>query len=259
MWALAFAIYVACKLLTWLDAAPQHARLRRSAAYLLAWPGMDARTFLDEARPARPTTPGEWLFAVGKFALGVGLVAISLSPALSPWLQAWAGMGGLVFLLHFGLFHLLSCLWRSLGIEAAPIMNWPIASASPSEFWSRRWNLAFRDLTHRYLFRPLTRRVGTLGALWLGFLVSGLVHDLVISLPARDGYGGPALFFLAQAAAISLERSRWGKSLGLNRGVVGWLFTLAVLLLPAPLLFHRPFQDNVVLPFLAAIGSLFGN
>jgi alginate O-acetyltransferase complex protein AlgI len=256
MWSLALAIFAALKLFTWLHAQPGRAAAWWSAAYLLAWPGMDTRAFLYGRGAERPRL-GEWMLALAKLLLGVlllGTAVVSLWP--SSFLQAWTGMIGVVLSLHFGLFHLLSCCWRSVGISAVPLMNWPILSTSVSEFWSRRWNLAFRDLTHRYVFRPLAAKVGAGSALWIGFVLSGIIHDVVISLPAGGGYGLPTLFFVIQAAAISLERSHRGKSLGLGRGTFGWLFTLAVLLLPAPLLFHEAFRENVVLPFLTAIRTL---
>jgi alginate O-acetyltransferase complex protein AlgI len=186
----------------------------------------------------------------------VMLAIASLELHGQPLVRAWIGMAGLVFALHFGVFHLLSCLWRSLGVPAVPIMQWPIASTSVSEFWGRRWNLAFRDLAHRFVFRPLATRWGGPAALAAGFLVSGLVHDAVISVPARGGYGLPTLFFLIQAAGVAIERSAVGRRSGLGRGFVGWMFTAMVLLLPAPLLFHPPFVHQVVLSFFDALGNL---
>lgn len=258
MWSLALSIFAALKLFTWWEARPDRAAAWRSAAYLLAWPGMDARAFLFGEAVTGPTAR-EWMLALVKALLGLTLlVAAAATPWRSPFWQAWAGMVGIVFSLHFGVFHLLSCLWRSLGIDAVPLMNWPILSTSVSEFWSRRWNLAFRDLTHRYVFRPLAAKVGAASALWIGFVLSGIVHDVVISLPAGGGYGLPTLFFVIQAVAISMERSHFGKSIGLGRGAIGWLFTLAVLLLPVPLLFHEAFRENVALPFLATIDKELG-
>lgn len=254
MWLLAFAIYAALKLLGWIEAGPWKVKVWRSAAYLLAWPGMDAHSFLRGERPIALPPHSEWLFAVAKFGTGVVLVMVAAQWHAAPsWLRAWLGMIGMVFSLHFGLFHLLSCLWRTAGIDAAPIMHWPIAATSLLDFWSRRWNLAFRDLTHRFLFRPLAGRWGAATALWTGFLISGVIHDLVISLPARGGYGLPTLFFLIQAAGISLERSRVGKSAGLGQGLIGWLWTAAVLIVPSPLMVHEAFRERVVIPMLESL------
>lgn len=255
MWGLAVAIYAAAKWLTWQRTAAPDAPWWKHAGYLLAWPGMDADAFLNGSRAAAPG--GEWLFAAGKLAFGVAILGlIRRLPSDRPLVIGWAGLLGLVFVLHFGLVHLLSCAWRSAGINARPLMQWPIAATSVSDFWGRRWNRAFRDLTHRFLFRPLTVRLGARWAVAAGFLASGLVHDLVISPPAGGGYGEPTLFFVIQAAALFFERSRVGRAIGLGHGFRGWLFTLLAVLAPAPLLFHAPFLLNVVLPFLRAIGAL---
>lgn len=168
-------------------------------------------------------------------------------------------MIGSVLFLHFGVFHLLSCAWRTAGISAPRLMDRPFASTSVSEFWGRRWNVAFRDLTHRFLFRPLASRIGAGRALAVSFLFSAVIHDLVISVPAGGGYGGPSAFFLLQGAAVFVERSRLGRNIGLGHGWRGWLFTVCVLALPVPLLFHPPFVDNVVVPFMAALGALGAN
>lgn len=52
-----------------------------------------------------------------------------------------------------------------------------------------------------------------------------------------------------------VERSRYGKRLGLGRGLIGRLYTGLAVLAPAGLLFHPPFVDEVVLPTLQALGS----
>jgi D-alanyl-lipoteichoic acid acyltransferase DltB (MBOAT superfamily) len=135
-------------------------------------------------------------------------------------------------------------------------MNHPLRSQSLGEFWGRRWNTAFRDLTHRFLFRPLTRRFGVQAGVAGGFVFSGLVHDLVISWPAAGGWGGPTVFFAIQGGGILLERTRLGARVGLAKGTVGRLFALAALLLPSPLLFHRPFVERIVIPFMHALGAL---
>jgi hypothetical protein len=259
MWGLAAAVFAGCKWLTWQRTPAPGAPARRHVAYLVAWPGLDAKAFLDPRllpRDRRPTS-GEWAFAAGKLALGVALTwsVVRLVPADLPLLRGWVGMAGLIFVLHFGSFHLLSCAWRAAGVDARPLMNWPVLSEGVSEFWGRRWNTAFRDLAHRFLFRPLADRLGPRAGLAAGFLFSGLVHDLVISVPAGAGYGLPTLYFVIQGVGILVERSRAGKRLGLGTGWRGRAFAAVVVIGPAYVLFHPPFVLNVVVPFLAAIGA----
>ena len=257
MWALAISIFVDCKLLTWWHRPVQAVNTRRAVLYFAAWPGMDAAAFFDEElRPQRPAI-FEWLAAVFKLIVGIALLyGAGWMPIASPYLQGWRGLVGLALCMHFGAFHLISCAFRAGGIEARPLMNRPLNSVRLADFWGVRWNTAFRDLTHQFLFKPLTRRFGPRGAVWAGFFVSGLVHDAVISPPAGGGYGGPTLFFLLQPVGMFAERSRVGRRLGLGRGVRGWLFTTAFILLPAPLLFHRPYVVHIILPFMRAIGAL---
>ncbi len=117
-------------------------------------------------------------------------------------------MVGLIMMLHFGLFALLALAWQRLGRQAPPLMRQPLLASSPSDFWGRRWNTAFHDLVATCLLPPLRRRFGLAGATMLIFVFSGLVHDLVISVPAGGGYGLPTLYFVLQGGAILLERSR---------------------------------------------------
>ena len=259
MWALAAAIFAACKWLTWRYTPVPNAPAWRHVAYLVAWPGLDAKAFLDSRPLPRESRAGagEWAFAFTKVAFGAALVwgVTPLVPAEYLYPRAWVGMTGVVFVLHFGLFHLLSCAWRAAGVDAKPLMNWPLLAESVSEFWGKRWNLAFRDLTHRFLFRPLAGRLGARAGVAAGFLFSGVVHDLVISLPAGGGYGWPTLYFTLQGLGLLAERSKAGKRLGLGTGWRGRAFTAVVVVGPAFGLFHPPFVREVVLPFLDVLGA----
>jgi Membrane bound O-acyl transferase family len=253
-WLLALAIYAGCKWLTWRRAFCFSVPWQLQAAYLLGWPGMDASSFLglhNKSTAPRPTR-WEWSFAVGKTLLGVILflgVARQIPEDLY-LVRGWVGLAGLAFLLHFGSFHVLSCFWRNLGIDAKPLMNWPVLARSVADFWGRRWNTAFRDVTHRFLFQPLARKWGPRWSMVLGFGMSGLVHDLVISVPAGGGYGLPTLYFLLQGSALLFERSRVG------RAWHGWLLTMLIVVGPAFVLFHPPFVRNIMLPFMKATGAL---
>lgn len=258
MWLLAFAIYAVCKLLSWQAAGSINGVPHwRHWAYLVAWPGLDAARFLDPLRPPEPPTASEWLAGAAKTLLGAFLfwTAERWIPSTSPIVLGWAGLVGAGFMLHFGLFHLLSCFWRAVGVDARPLMVEPLKATSVTDFWSNRWNTAFRDFTHRFLFGPLARRCGLTTALFGSFFASGLIHDLVISAPAGGGYGKPTLFFLIQPLAMLVERSRDGRRLGLGRGWRGWAFTAVALLAPARLLFHDQFILAVVVPFMKALGA----
>ncbi len=257
MWALALAIYAGCKWLTCWHAPVQGVSAWRRAAYLFAWPGLDAAAFAREPVD-HPPSVADWMRGLLNLAVGLALffVVARLVASLDLFAAGWVGMAGVVFTLHFGVFHLLSCFWRSVGVEARPLMNRPLASQSLGEFWGRRWNTAFRDLTHRFLFRPMTRRFGVRAGIAVGFIFSGLVHDLVISVPASGGYGGPTMFFALQGIGILIERSRFGQATGLGRGIIGWFFTMLMLVVPVPILFHPPFVERIIIPFMYAMRAL---
>ncbi len=161
-----------------------------------------------------------------------------------------------ILLLHFGTFQIVALLWQSLGVKAEPIMSAPLRSTSLGEFWGKRWNLGFRQLSHELIFRPLYRPLGADAAGFLVFVASGLLHDLVISLPARGGYGLPTLYFLLQGTGMTIEHSRFGKRVGLGQGLRGWCFMMVFLAAPVFWLFHPWFVLRVILPFMHAIHAL---
>ena len=259
MWSLAAAIFAACKWLTFHHRRTVATSQFRRIGYLIAWPGLDADAFLNPAPLPTARRPGfgQWAFAIFKLCVGIALIwgAVPWVPQDLPIVRGWLGMAGLIFILHFGAFHILSCAWRAVGVDAKPLMNWPLLATGPSDFWSRRWNTAFRDLTFRFLFRPLAARLGPRGAIGAGFLFSGIVHDLVISVPAGGGYGLPTIYFGIQGAALLAERSKFGKRLGLGSGWTGRAFTAAVVIGPAFGLFHPTFIHAVVLPLFDALGA----
>jgi predicted DCC family thiol-disulfide oxidoreductase YuxK len=261
MWLMAFALFLGCKWLT-LGAALRREGAAcpfRALAYLLAWPGMDATRFLSpELGPCCSRSPALRNTAVPliRILLGLFLLFGVARHAGDPLLAGWIGMLGMILLLHFGFFHLLSVGWRALRVDAPPIMNAPLRSTSVSEFWGQRWNVAFNDLALRLVFRPAARRWGMAAGTLLAFLASGLVHELVISFPAAAGYGFPSAYFLGQGLGVLTERSSAGRWLGLRAGVRGWMFTMIVVAGPAYWLFHPPFVRQVILPFMQAIGAL---
>jgi hypothetical protein len=261
MWAMALALYGGCK---WLTYAPVRGRIgardrRRMVGYLLAWPGMDPLAFLSASRAvADPPPVREWVQAGLKVLLGTVLTWVVARRALPerPLVAGWIGMTGAVFVLHFGVFHLLSLAWRRAGVDAVPLMRSPARSTSLGEFWGRRWNTGFHELASRFTFQPLRPSIGVIGAMLTTFVASGLIHELVISVPAGGGYGFPTGYFVLQGLGVVGERSAPGRWLGLGRGWRGWLFTAAFTAGPAFWLFPPPFVHNIILPMLGVIGAV---
>lgn len=260
MWLLAAFIFAFCKWLTWQNTREKLPQIRpaRLVGYFCFWPGMDALAFLDPLGGAPKPLPRDWLFAGLKTGLGLATLwgVTRLALPFHPILAGWIGMLGIIFTLHFGAFHLLALWWRARSVKADPIMRFPARAVSVGEFWGIRWNRGFNNLAHHYIFHPLQPRFGTTLATLAAFLTSGIVHELVISFPARGGYGLPSLYFLFQALGVLIQRSAFGKRFRLRRGRRGWLFTAAITAGPAFWLFHPLFVKRVILPFLEAIGVL---
>jgi hypothetical protein len=224
--------------------------LREAILWFCGWPGLNARDFFMRVpQGVKPPELREWLTAIAKLAFGASLLVITPRViSAQPLLGGWVGMVGIVFCMHFGGFHLLALAWRLAGRNVHPIMKAPICAQSLSEFWSQRWNLAFRDFASLFILRPLARGYGVPAAAFACFVFSGVVHDLAISVPAGAGFGLPTAYFLFQGIAAAFERSRWGARLGLKGGWRGRVFALACTAGPAFWLFHPAFVLNVIVP-----------
>ena len=219
--------------------------LRRWLAFATLWPGMRAALFA-HLRPGRPGAARLLWTGLVHTALGASLFVlarltwqVTASAALSSLLL----LPALSLLLHFGAFDLVAGLWRRAGADVPPLFRAPLRSTSLGEFWSRRWNLAFSEMTSLVVYRPLAESAGRRTALVSAFLFSGLLHEAAISLPVRAGFGGPLLYFAIHGVLTQIER---------ERGPFGRAGTVLALLLPLPLLFHVPFLRGVIWPLLGA-------
>jgi hypothetical protein len=258
MWAIAMALFLSAKWLTVVGflCSGQSFDRRRLAAYWFLWPGMNVRAFCAKRTVPAPKAR-EWLFTGAKMLFGALLVWVGV-PHLArehPLAAGWTGMISLILLLHFGLFHLLSLVWRARGIDANPIMRSPATATSLSDFWRTRWNTAFSELMHENVFKVLARKVGAVRAVFAVFIISGLLHELVIALPARSGYGLPTFYFVTQCLGVLAERSGFGRRIGFGRGFIGWCFVALLTGAPAFWLFPPNFVRNVILPMLHTIGA----
>jgi alginate O-acetyltransferase complex protein AlgI len=229
--------------------------------FSLGWPGMRPSTFAEVF--GAPKRRWAELINQGLKNLSAGLLLILMawwissanigaaSSSIHLWIISIILLPGLSLLLHFGLFNVLAGFWRGVGAETHALFRNPLKSTSLSEFWGRRWNLAFSEMTALVVFRPLRNVVGPRMATMTAFLFSGLLHELAISVPAQAGYGLPFLYFLLHALAMQIEHALSKR--GIRIDAVPWrgrLWTIAWLIIPLPMLFHRPFLEGCVWPLI---------
>ena len=154
----------------------------------------------------------------------------------------------LSLILHFGILNISTGALRFFGVNVSALFKTPIKSKSLQEFWSKRWNLAFVELTTIAVLRPVKKHFGDKAGFWTSYVFSGLLHELAISLPVKSGYGKPFLFFIIQAILIM------GVEKHLLKPHTGPLFRLlwlmACLFLPIFILFHKQFILQIVLPLV---------
>jgi len=239
-------------------ASDKHIPLSRKLGYVFCWVGMDARAFLSPVRHEHLPQAKFWFYAWLKIAMGCLLVGVVLRHVpVGMWvIRDWTALVGLGLIVPFGVFHLIALLWQRAGVHARPIMDRPFWSVSLTEFWGKRWNLAVHDLMNAFAFRPLLRRWGMRGSFIATFIISGLFHELVLSLPAWGGFGLPTFFFVLQLAGVALERSKGGRRLGLGRGWRGRVYVWLLTITPAYAVFHPAVLHKVMYPWLQSLGLL---
>ncbi|MCP4439182.1 MAG: membrane bound O-acyl transferase family-domain-containing protein [Aureispira sp.] len=162
-------------------------------------------------------------------------------------------LAGMSFILHFGILNLSTLAWRIFGVNLNELFISPYKSKSLKEFWGKRWNMAFSEMTSLIVYKPLIGKVGKATAMIAAFLVSGILHEIAISLPAQAGYGLPLLFFVIHAIGMTLERQvNFVKTITEHK-IYARIWVYAWLLLPMPLLFHPSFLELVIRPLRAIL------
>lgn len=209
--------------------------------YATAWVGMNYEEF-NEKTESKPKFKAGFI----SLTIGIALTYFAMDQE-NPVFKAATVFTAMIFIFHFGLLDLNAQFLNKFNHNVKPIMNAPWKAKTLAEFWGKRWNMAFRDAAHKLIFIPLNRKLGPSKAAGAVFTFSGIVHEAVISVPARGGYGGPFTYFMLQFAAIGMQR----KFQLLNDRYFTWL----ILTLPLPILFHQPFFMNVFIPLTETIGG----
>ncbi len=139
---------------------------------------------------------------------------------------------------HFGALRLLTAFWRMQGFPVRILFRNPLKMRGFRDFWSRRWNLAYSEMMARTVKKPLTPILGEKGSVFAVFLISGLLHELAITVPVQAGYGLPTLIFIVHGIFTVLE----------NKNSILSAVACAVLLIAGlPYLFNEKFQTEVII------------
>lgn len=207
--------------------------------YMTLWPGMDPKPL--ERRDPEVSLQGRW-FVQGWVTMVAGSVVLLSLPLLHVQ-NGWPVLACILTIVHLGYSDVLSALVRWAGFPVGRLFSDPLASRSLRDFWSLRWNRPFVEMNQQLFVPLLSRWLNKSQAVAGAFLISGVLHELAISLPARGGWGGPLAYFAIQS---------WGMRYLPKRRLLTWLW----LFVPLPLLFHAPFRQQLILPVLDVLESL---
>lgn len=225
--------------------------------FATGWAGMRAQPF--ETLGTKPL-PGAWgmiRFGISRIVIGLLLILLAHKLVLLPInhrlayvLVSGVLLIGLSLILHFGLLSISAGGWRLQGVNTYLLFRQPATATSLTEFWSKRWNIAFSEMTSVAIFRPLKNKMGGAAALMAAFAFSGLLHELALSVPVNSGYGLPLLYFIIQGMLVLFEKAMTIRKIRfLDNRIAARLWIFFWLVVPMPLLFHEQFIKQVVWPF----------
>jgi len=109
---------------------------------------------------------------------------------------------------------------RFSGADTEELFDWPLLSASPREFWSRRWNRYIARFALRHVARPLGARFPRSIVMMAVFVASAAFHEYFAwgAAGAETRPGTMTAFFLAQGLVVVL-----GERFPLPRGTPHWM------------------------------------
>jgi Membrane bound O-acyl transferase family len=221
-------------------------------AFFFSWFG--TKTIQPRARSLDFKSLLHFIIAAVVFALALAVLRTA-SPAGPSLLLRWLACGIAAFAFAETITASHDFITALLGLDAPALMRSPALSASVSEFWTRRWNVALSQLGFRPLFFAPVARHGPVLALFAAFAASAIAHTLVCFMalgrwPISLAFGA---FFLVQPLLILAERA-----LNVRRWPIlpARIWTLTALAVTSPL-FVEP-MTQIVMPDLAAVPNVLG-
>ncbi|MEO1857927.1 MAG: MBOAT family protein [Rubritalea sp.] len=140
---------------------------------------------------------------------------------------------------HFGILRLLTAFWRMQGFPVRALFRNPFLSRGFGDFWGKRWNLAYSQMMARAVKRPIQKKHGAKVATFSVFVISGLLHELAITVPVQAGYGLPTCFFIVQGILTTSEK---------RESLTNALFCGVSLIIGIHILFPAAFVEAVIIP-----------
>jgi hypothetical protein len=235
---------------------PINLTFKQWTVFATGWAGMRAQPF--ETLGGKPL-PEAWpkiKFGIRRVVAGFilillarQLVLLSINVNVLYILVSALLLVGFSLILHFGLLSISAGMWRLSGAGTYYLFKAPAKATSLNEFWSKRWNLAFSEMTSVAIFRPLKNKTGSAIALMTAFIFSGLLHELALSVPVNSGYGLPLLYFIIQGSVVLVERMLLNRRIRfLQHRILARLWVFFWIIVPVPLLFHTQFIKEIVWP-----------
>lgn len=224
--------------------------------YAVGWVGMRAQPFETLGQQPVPGGGAMVKFGISRVVAGGllvflahGVVWLHLANVLAFSLITPLLLVGFSLILHFGFLSISAGMWRFSGVNTYYLFRQPAKALSLTELWSKRWNIAFSEMTSVAIFRPLRTYTGGPVALMVSFIFSGLLHELALSLPVNSGYGLPTLYFSIQGLLVLLEKWLISKRiLLLENKLIARIWVFFWLVIPMPLLFHEEFIRQIIWP-----------
>jgi hypothetical protein len=115
-------------------------------------------------------------------------------------------LGGGLYVNFTVILDVVGIFWELVfNMKPKELFNNPILASSPRDFWSRRWNMFFRDFFHKMFFRnhkSISYLRSTLSALAI-FIISGLLHEYTYWSIVGKFSGLNFLFFMIHGLATT--------------------------------------------------------
>lgn len=226
------------------------------SVFAVGWAGMRPQPFENLGKERLPDAWSKIKYGISRILAGFALILVAHQLVVLPidaevlyLIITIILLLAFSLILHFGLLSISAGMWRLSGVGTYYLFKTPAKSKSLNEFWSKRWNVAFSEMTSITIFRPLKDKMGNVAALITAFAFSGLLHELALSVPVDSGYGLPFLYFIIQGTLVIVEKGLINHKVKfLQDGLLTRMWIFFWLVAPMPLLFHEQFINRIIWP-----------